>query len=180
MTSGPDIGAWFANRVGEVVETPSRGQRIRVVAVRGGDVVVQRLDAESLRFDRVPVRVLRDVVSRVHAGERVETSGIINGRAGPVAALLGDLPSVVVSGRPQVASLSPGWEELSEREAEHDEPLPTGWEGDPKLVLHFRRERNGALRQRKLAAVLEATGALACEVCGFDLGAALLKGRVSA
>lgn len=170
MTPEPDIGAWFANRVDEVIETPNRGQRIRIVAVRGGDVVVQRLDARSLRSDHVPVRVLQDVVARVRDGKRVETSRIINGKAGPVAALLNDLPSVVVSGRPQVASNSRGRAVLSpsERQAEPDEPMPSGWEGDPKLVLHFRRERDAALRGSKLAGVLEATGALGCEICGFD------------
>lgn len=39
-------------------------------------------------------------------------------------------------------------------------------------ALHKRRERNGALVRRKKASVLAATGALACEACGFDFEAA--------
>lgn len=41
-------------------------------------------------------------------------------------------------------------------------------EGDQRLTLHFSRERSRELVRRKKAQVLGATGALACEVCGFD------------
>ncbi|POF43402.1 HNH endonuclease [Pseudomonas laurylsulfativorans] len=43
-----------------------------------------------------------------------------------------------------------------------------GSEGNPRLVSHFRRERNSTIVKKKRAAVLAATGALCCEVCGFD------------
>lgn len=165
-----DVYAAFMAMKGEEVETPSRGQRISIVDVTGRHVVVQRLDARSRRVDRVPLRVLNDVAARVQAGEQVPTSSITDNMNGPVAALLNALPWVVVDGRPQVARGAPGYSELSarERSGEPFEPMPTGWEGDVKLVLHFRRERDPAIRRSKLAAVLEATGALACEVCGFD------------
>jgi 5-methylcytosine-specific restriction protein A len=41
-------------------------------------------------------------------------------------------------------------------------------EGALLTALHKRRERSAALTKRKKQAVLEATGNLACEVCGFD------------
>ncbi len=173
-----DLHGWFAGKADAVIMTPGRSQRIRIVAVNAGDVVVQRLDAESQRFDRIPLRALRDVVSRVQAGELVATSTVINGKAGPVAALLNDLPSIVVDGRPQAARLDRpqatrselGRDQLTARQpnAEVDEPLPTGWEGEPRLIAHFGRERDPKLRRAKFAAVLDAGTALACEVCGFD------------
>lgn len=131
--------------------------------------MVQRLDAASRRVDRVPLRVLNDVATQVQGGGRVPTSSITDNMNGPVAALLNAIPWVVVDGRPQVARAAPGYDELSATVcAALGEPMPTGWEGNAELVLHFRRERDPALRQAKLTAVLEATGALACEVCGFD------------
>ncbi|VVS96098.1 conserved hypothetical protein [Erythrobacter sp. EC-HK427] len=41
-------------------------------------------------------------------------------------------------------------------------------EGDPKRVSHIRRERAHGLARDKKAAVLVATGRLACEECGFE------------
>jgi len=41
-------------------------------------------------------------------------------------------------------------------------------EGNPRLVAHFRRERNAAIVKSKKTTVLKATGKLCCEVCGFD------------
>lgn len=41
-------------------------------------------------------------------------------------------------------------------------------EGEARLVKHLRRERNRSLVESKKKAVLMATGALACEACGFD------------
>lgn len=41
-------------------------------------------------------------------------------------------------------------------------------EGAPLLVSHLRRERSRKLVEAKKAAVLGATGSLACEVCSFD------------
>lgn len=45
-------------------------------------------------------------------------------------------------------------------------------EGRVILAWHYRRERDPAIRRRKIEAVLKAHGALACEVCGFDFGRA--------
>lgn len=44
-------------------------------------------------------------------------------------------------------------------------------EGRRQWVRHLRRERSPQLAQRKRAAVVAATGALACEACGFDFAA---------
>lgn len=41
-------------------------------------------------------------------------------------------------------------------------------EGNPRLVAHLRRERNSTIVKAKKDAVLQATGKLCCEVCGFD------------
>lgn len=41
-------------------------------------------------------------------------------------------------------------------------------EGNPRLISHFRRERNSTIVKAKKAAVLKATGKLCCEACGFD------------
>lgn len=41
-------------------------------------------------------------------------------------------------------------------------------EGNPRLVAHFRRERNAAIVKSKKSAVLKLTGELACEACGFN------------
>lgn len=41
-------------------------------------------------------------------------------------------------------------------------------EGARQLRSHMRRERKQRLRTAKIAAVLEAGGTIACEVCGFD------------
>lgn len=41
-------------------------------------------------------------------------------------------------------------------------------EGDPKRVVHLRRERAPGLARDKRAAALAATGRLACEECGFE------------
>jgi len=43
-------------------------------------------------------------------------------------------------------------------------------EGGVVLAMHLRRERDRGLRERKIRAVLQAHGALSCEVCGFDFG----------
>lgn len=40
-------------------------------------------------------------------------------------------------------------------------------EGDPRLFVHFRRERDRALTGRKRKAVLAEHGRLACEACGL-------------
>lgn len=165
-----DLGAWFGSKIKTEIATPRTSQRILIIDVIAGDVVVKRLDAKSKSIDRVPLRVLRDVVARVHAGERVPTSSVINGKAGPVAALLHDLPSIQVDGRPQAARLRPGWDELTQREsaAESSEPLPAGWEGEATLITHYRRERDPGVRRQKFAGVIAANGTLACEVCSFD------------
>lgn len=47
---------------------------------------------------------------------------------------------------------------------------PGATEGRVVLARHYRRERDPALRRRKIEAVLRAHGGLACEVCGFDFG----------
>lgn len=53
-----------------------------------------------------------------------------------------------------------------------DIDLPSvGTEGNPRLVSHFRRERDRAIVETKKAATLNATGRLCCEVCGFDFAA---------
>ncbi len=41
-------------------------------------------------------------------------------------------------------------------------------EGEPRLVSHFRRERDRSLVEQKKAAVLNESGRLRCEACGFD------------
>ncbi|MXO94236.1 hypothetical protein GRI62_11580 [Erythrobacter arachoides] len=43
-------------------------------------------------------------------------------------------------------------------------------EGNPKRVVHLRRERSPVAMKEKKAAVLAATGTLACEHCGFEPG----------
>lgn len=43
-----------------------------------------------------------------------------------------------------------------------------GSEGNPRLVSHFRRERNSTIVKKKRATVFAETGALCCEVCGFN------------
>lgn len=43
-----------------------------------------------------------------------------------------------------------------------------GFEGNPRLMAHMRRERNAAIVQKKKKDVLDKTGALMCEACGFD------------
>jgi hypothetical protein len=48
------------------------------------------------------------------------------------------------------------------------EPEAQAIEGDLRLVAHLRRERSRALVEAKKAAVIEATGRLQCEACGFD------------
>lgn len=44
----------------------------------------------------------------------------------------------------------------------------SGLEGNPRLVAHLRRERNTLIVERRKREVLAKTGALNCEVCGFD------------
>ena len=41
-------------------------------------------------------------------------------------------------------------------------------EGNPRLVAHLRRERNSAIIKAKKDAILQTTGKLCCEACGFD------------
>lgn len=48
------------------------------------------------------------------------------------------------------------------------ESLDSALEGNPRLVTHIRRERNIKLVKIKKAQVLESTGKLCCEACGFD------------
>lgn len=43
-----------------------------------------------------------------------------------------------------------------------------GYEGNPRLVLHMKRERNASLVKKKKEQVLKQHGALECEVCGFN------------
>jgi 5-methylcytosine-specific restriction enzyme A len=55
-----------------------------------------------------------------------------------------------------------------------DFPIEVGYDNESEmegrylLRLHAYRERNPALRRRKISAVRAQTGALSCEVCGFD------------
>jgi len=44
----------------------------------------------------------------------------------------------------------------------------SGKEGNPRLVAHLQRERSQALVKKKKKQILDATGKLSCEVCGFD------------
>lgn len=44
----------------------------------------------------------------------------------------------------------------------------SGKEGNPRLVAHLKRERNQKLVKKKKQQVLDLTGKLSCEVCGFD------------
>lgn len=44
----------------------------------------------------------------------------------------------------------------------------SGLEGNPRLVVHLRRERNTAIVKKKKNEVLAQTGSLSCEVCNFD------------
>ncbi|MDX9990093.1 HNH endonuclease [Thiothrix unzii] len=54
------------------------------------------------------------------------------------------------------------------------DPLPDvdveayGFEGNPRLMAHMRRERNSSIIQKKKKDVLARTGTLQCEACGFD------------
>lgn len=54
------------------------------------------------------------------------------------------------------------------------DPLPDvdkdafGFEGNPRLVAHIRRERTASIVQKKKKEVLGKTGALRCEACCFD------------
>jgi hypothetical protein len=41
-------------------------------------------------------------------------------------------------------------------------------EGTKHLIIHFRRERNKAIIEKKKESVLKTSGRLQCEVCGFD------------
>lgn len=41
-------------------------------------------------------------------------------------------------------------------------------EGDPRLVIHTRRERSRVLRQKKIADVLKEKGNINCEACDFS------------
>ena len=43
-----------------------------------------------------------------------------------------------------------------------------GFEGNPRLIAHLRRERNASIVKRKKKEALAKTGALSCEACGFD------------
>jgi 5-methylcytosine-specific restriction protein A len=44
----------------------------------------------------------------------------------------------------------------------------SGFEGNPRLMAHMRRERNSSIVQKKKKDVLATTGTLKCEACGFD------------
>jgi 5-methylcytosine-specific restriction protein A len=44
----------------------------------------------------------------------------------------------------------------------------SGKEGNPRLVAHLQRERNQALVKKKKKQIVDSTGRLECEVCGFD------------
>jgi hypothetical protein len=50
--------------------------------------------------------------------------------------------------------------------------LPIGMEGTAHLVSHLRGERNRTIVEAKKAAMLNTTGRLCCEVCGFDFSIA--------
>lgn len=43
-----------------------------------------------------------------------------------------------------------------------------GYEGNPRLVLHLKRERNSKVVEQKKKDILNKMGALRCEVCDFD------------
>lgn len=74
---------------------------------------------------------------------------------------------------PESAPVVAGVLRLVESNGESD-PLPDvdeevyGFEGNPRLMAHMRRERSSAIVKKKKNNVLERTGALACEACGFD------------
>jgi 5-methylcytosine-specific restriction protein A len=53
-------------------------------------------------------------------------------------------------------------------QVENDESEEGVYEGQILLRLHKFRERNAQMVRKKKAAVIRATGRLACEVCGFD------------
>ena len=75
--------------------------------------------------------------------------------------------------KPESAGLVEKVRLFIERNVETDQ-LPdvdakaSGSEGNPRFVAHLRRERNSTIVKKKRTQVLAATGALCCELCGFD------------
>jgi predicted HNH restriction endonuclease len=61
-----------------------------------------------------------------------------------------------------------GGVELAHQEKRNDSDEEEEVEGRTLLRLHMFRERNPRLVKRKKKSVLETTGSLECEVCGFD------------
>lgn len=57
---------------------------------------------------------------------------------------------------------------LSTGFADDDELQFSAIEGRPKLITHFRRERNRTLVEGKRTQVMKEKGRLQCEICGFD------------
>lgn len=49
-----------------------------------------------------------------------------------------------------------------------DLDIISGKEGNPRLVAHLKKERNQAIVKKKKKQILDSTGKLICEVCGFD------------
>lgn len=73
--------------------------------------------------------------------------------------------------KPECAALVDKVLRLIKRDAEADQ-LPDvdakASEGNPRLVAHLQRERNSTIVKKKRTQVLAETGALCCEICGFD------------
>lgn len=135
------MGTYLATLIGEVAEEPGL---FRISGTRGQD-----LSPPVFLNDRPWFPELQRSQSNFSLGfNRVSDPEIIRG----LQALVGAQPEPAGT-----ASALP------------DVDLTLGAvEGAQRLVSHLRRERNRALVEQKKAAVLRATGRLACEACDFD------------
>lgn len=155
-TAGPDSGGtavvgWYKNatvfRESQSIKRPTDLQKsngldtFRIVAL-ASDATLLPLDKRSLMIPRA-----------------------VKGGIGQSNVWYADSPE----SEPIVAGIL----RLVESGGEAD-PLPDvdkeayGFEGNPRLMAHMRRERNATIVQKKKGEVFGKTGALTCEACGFD------------
>ena len=157
--------------------TPQEQNPTEILDVTGSHVVVRRA-APSGGVENIGLDLLAKAVRDALDGQGRPIRDLTPNQRGPLAALLNDLPATrVIPDRahgprgPLTVHRAPDWEpeplDLTEVQDVDLEVL----EGRRVSVTHVRYERDPKVVADKRRAVLEATGKLACEVCGFDSGA---------
>jgi hypothetical protein len=151
--------------IGTRLQTVVEGKPNTVVSVTRDRALVE---TEAGERNYASLTELQDLADRVYAGEEVVVPA--RGRSAFHTAVMARLPGVADAVNPRRVWLR---DDPAAFDADFDGLLieaedRTAEEGRVAYRRHRSRERSHVLRRLKIKQVIEATGGLACEVCGFD------------